>query len=115
MVASVLIIGLGLLHSAFTFNNYNGISYEAVWFLGTGIAIVLAGFVNVAMLRDGGRDTVIWSMALLTNVVFLLGFSAAAYIMREPQVFIGAALFLVTTVYTLTVNPGTEPGKSTGI
>lgn len=46
------------------------------------MAILLAGFVNIAMLRDGGRENVIWAMALITNLVFLLGFAAAAYIMR---------------------------------
>ena len=98
IIATVLIVALGLLHCCFTFYNYDGLSLDAVWFLGSGVAIVLAGFVNIAALRDGGKDTVIWTMALITNVLFLLGFVAASYIMRQPQVFIGAILFLVTTV-----------------
>lgn len=104
-VASVLIVLLGCLHIAVTFFSYHGLSYDAVWFLGTGVGIVLAGFINIAMLRDGGNDTVIWAMALITNLFFLLGFAAASYMMREPQVFVGAALFLATTVYTFLVNP----------
>ncbi len=104
-VASILIVALGLLHVAFTFNNYHGISYDAAWFLGTGFAIVLAGFMNIAMLRDGGKDTVIWSMALITNVIFLVGFAAAACMMRQPQVFVGAILFLTTTIFSFVVNP----------
>lgn len=103
--ASVLIIALGLAHCGFTFHNYHGISYDAAWFLGTGFAIILAGFINIAMLRDGGRDTVIWAMALITNLVFLLGFAAASYMMQQPQVFIGAILFLLTTIYSFTLNP----------
>ena len=97
-IASILIVALGLLHCWFTFYNYDGLSFEAVWFLGTGIAIVLAGFINIAELRDGGKDTVIWTMALITNVLFLLGFAGASYMMRQPQVFFGAILFLVTTI-----------------
>ncbi len=104
-VASILIVALGLLHVAFTFNNYHGISFDAAWFLGTGFAIVLAGFMNIAMLRDGGKDTVIWSMALITNIVFLVGFVAASYMMRQPQVFIGAVLFLLTTIYSFVLKP----------
>ena len=104
-VASILIVLLGCLHIAVTFFNYHGLSYEAVCFLGTGVGIVLAGFINIAMLRDGGRDTVIWSMALITNIVFLLGFTAASYMMRQPQVFVGAALFLATTVYSFVIKP----------
>lgn len=104
-VASILIVALGLLHVAFTFNNYHGISFDAAWFLGTGFAIVLAGFMNIAMLRDGGKDTVIWSMALITNIVFLVGFVAASYMMRQPQVIIGAVLFLLTTIYSFVLKP----------
>lgn len=104
-IASILIVALGCLHIAVTFFNYNGLTYEAVWFLGTGVAIVLAGFMNIAMLRDDGKDTVVWTMTLITNLFFLLGFAAASYMMREPQVFVGAVLFFATTVYAFVVNP----------
>ena len=101
LVASLLLVALGLLHSAFTFRNYYGISYDAAWFLGTGFAIILAGFINIATNRDRGRDTVIWMMALITNLVFLVGFAFAAYMMREPQVFLGTILFAITAAYSL--------------
>lgn len=103
-IASILIVSLGLLHCGFTFINYRGISYDAAWFIGTGFAIILAGFINIAMLRDGGKDTVIWAMALITNVVFLLGFAAASYMMRQPQVFVGTVLFLATTIYSFVID-----------
>jgi hypothetical protein len=32
-IASILIVALGLLHCGFTFHDYNGLSYEAAWFL----------------------------------------------------------------------------------
>src|SRR5882672_8635117 len=104
-IASIFIVALGLLHCGFTFFNYNGLSFDAAWFLGTGFAIILAGFMNIAMLRDGGKDVVIWSMTLITNIVFLLGFCAASYMMQQPQVFVGAILFLTTTIYSFVVNP----------
>jgi hypothetical protein len=100
ITASMLIVALGLLHVGFTFHNYNGLSYDAAWFLGTGVAIILAGFMNIAMLRDKGRDTVIWMMTLITNIFFVIGFAAASYMMRQPQVFIGALLFAITTIYS---------------
>lgn len=105
ITASVLIVALGLLHCGFTFINYSGISYDAAWFLGSGVAIVLAGFMNIAMIRDRGRDKVIWTMALITNVVFLVGFAAASYMMRQPQVFFGALLFLATSISSFVTDP----------
>lgn len=107
-VASVLIILLGLVHIGFTFHDYDGLSMEAAWFFGTGVAIVLAGFMNIAMLRDGGRDTIIWSMSLITNLVFLLGFAAASFMLPQPQVFVGLLLFTITTIYSFVINPKTS-------
>ena len=54
---------------------------------------------------DGGRDTVIWAMTLVTNLFFILGFAAASYMMREPQVFVGAVLFAITTIHSFGTNP----------
>ena len=73
--------------------------------MGTGVAIVLAGFLNIALLRTGARDVVIWAMALIANAFFLLGFAVASYMMRQPQVFVGAILFLITTTYCFVVKP----------
>ena len=36
--------------------------------------------------------------------LFNLGFVAASYMMREPQVFVGAALFLATTIYCFVID-----------
>ncbi|MGB7070387.1 MAG: hypothetical protein WBD22_12915 [Pyrinomonadaceae bacterium] len=107
-IASILIVLLGCVHIGFTFFNYHGLSYEAIWFFGTGVAIVLAGFVNIAMLRDGGRDTVIWTTALVTNLFFLIGFALTSYMMREPQVFIGALLFAITTIRAFRIHDGAK-------
>jgi hypothetical protein len=107
-IASLLIVLLGFLHIAVTFFQYDGLAFEAVWFFGTGVAIVLAGLLNVAMLREGGKDIVVWSMALASNLFFLLGFAAASYMMRQPQVFVGALLFAITTFYSFRVNDGSK-------
>lgn len=106
-IAAFLIVLLGLVHIGFTFHDYTGLSFEAIWFAGSGVAIVLAGFLNIAMLRDGGKDTVIWSMSLIANVVFIVMFAAAAFMLREPQVFLGLLFFAVTTFYSFFINPKT--------
>ena len=95
-----LIVILGLVHIGFTFRDYDGLSMNAMWFAGAGFAIVFAGFLNVAMLRHGRRDRVIWAMCLVANVVLLLMFGAAAYVLRQPQAYIGVFLFMFTTIFT---------------
>ena len=81
---------------------------EAIWFLGSGIAIVLAGFLNVAFVRDRGRDTVIWLMTLIANLTFLVLFALATFMLREPQVFLGLALFGFVAVRTFLANESSD-------
>ena len=99
-VVSVLIVVLGAAHCAMTFVNYAGISPEAFWFLGSGIAIILAGFLNIAMLRDGSGDTIVWVMTLIGNLVFAVLFALALFLNPEPQVLAGLLLFAFAAVRT---------------
>jgi hypothetical protein len=92
-----LIIGLGLLHVLVTFVDYDEFSLRALWFASAGVAIILAGFLNLVLLRDAGRDKIVWLLCLFTNIVFVIMFAAALYLMQQPQVFLGVALFAVTT------------------
>lgn len=94
-----LMIALGSLHVLFTFHDYDEFSLRALWFASAGVAIILAGFLNIALLRDAGKDKVVRLLAVLTNIIFAVMFSAALYLMQQPQVFFGVALFAVATVF----------------
>lgn len=96
-----LMIALGSLHVLFTFHDYDEFSLRALWFASAGVAIILAGFLNIVLLRDAGKDKVVRLLSILTNIIFALMFSAALYLMRQPQVFFGVALFAVAAVVTL--------------
>ena len=112
IVVTILIVLLGCVHIGFTFLNFYGISMDAAWFVGTGLAIVLAGFLNAAMLRDRGQDTLIWAMTLTTNIIFTLGFGFALFMLFQPQVFIGLVLFVCSTIYSLFIQAPSEATKS---
>jgi hypothetical protein len=91
-------IALGSLHILFTFHDYDEFSLSALWFASAGMAIILAGFLNIILLRDVGKDKVVWLLCLLTNIIFAGMFSAALYLMQQPQVFVGAALFALAAI-----------------
>src|ERR671932_631995 len=91
-ICSWLVVALGCAHVLFTFHDYDEFSMRAFWFAGAGLAIVFAGFLNVALIRDGGRDRLVRALCLITNVSCALLFAAALALMRQPQVFAGAAL-----------------------
>lgn len=88
-----LIIALGLLHIGFTPFNYRNFDMDAMWFLGTGIAIILAGFLNLVVIREAGKDILIRILCLIANVSFALLFGVALFQFAQPQVFVGLALF----------------------
>ena len=60
-----IIIALGTLHVLITFHDYDSFSVRALWFASAGIAIILAGFLNIILLRDAGKDTVVWTLCLI--------------------------------------------------
>lgn len=93
-----LMIALGSLHILFTFYDYDEFSLRALWFASAGVAIILAGFLNIVLLRDAGKDKVVWFLCILTNIIFAVMFSAVLFLMQQPQVFVGVALFLIATI-----------------
>lgn len=99
-----LMIALGLLHVSVTFVDYDTFSLRALWFAGAGVAIILAGFLNVVLLRDAGKDRVVRLLSVLANIIFAAMFAAALTLMQQPQVFVGLALFIIAAVTSLRVN-----------
>jgi hypothetical protein len=97
-IVTGLIITLGALHVLVTFVDYDEFSLRALWFAGTGVAIILAGFLNIALSRVAGKDRVVWLLCLCANLIFTVMFVFALYLMQQPQVFIGVALFLVASI-----------------
>ena len=98
-VCSWLIVALGCAHLLFTFHDYDEFSLDAMWFAGSGLALVFAGFLNVAHLRGGGRDRVVRALTILTDAACALLFVAALSLMRQPQVFVGVALFALAALF----------------
>ena len=99
-ICSWLIVALGCAHILFTFHDYDEFSLDAMWFAGSGLALVFAGFLNVAHLRGGGRDRVVRALTVLTDALCAALFVAALSLMRQPQVYAGVALFALAAVFT---------------
>lgn len=100
-VTAVVISLLGAVHAGFTYLNFDRFDMDAVWFLGSGVAIVLAGFVNIALIRSA--DRVIRILCIATNLLFLSGFAGATFMLPQPQVYFGALVFLIATLFSFSV------------
>ncbi len=96
-----IIIALGVLHVLVTFHDYDSFSLRALWFASAGVAIILAGFLNIILLRGAGKDTVVWTLCIITNLIFSVMFVLALMVLPQPQVFVGAGLFIAATILSL--------------
>ncbi len=96
-----IIIALGVLHVLMTFHDYDSFSVRALWFASAGVAIILAGFLNTILLRDVSNDLVVWTLCIITNLIFAVMFVLALLVLPQPQVFVGAGLFIAATILSV--------------
>lgn len=66
---------------------------DAMWFVGAGVAIILAGVLNLPVIREAGKDQLIRTLCAIANVSFALLFGVALFQMAQPQVLVGVVLF----------------------
>lgn len=101
-ISTYLVILLGIAHILFTIPNYGWRwTFNAMWFMSAGFAIVFAGFLNLALLRGAGADKVVRLLCLISNVILALLFGAALTLMNQPQVYFGMFLFAFESVAVL--------------
>lgn len=82
---------LGVLHLAFTLPIYGRFSLEALWFAGSGLAVVCCALMNVAALRSSARSSP-WAVVIANMLI--AGFFAAAWpLLPSPQVAAGFMIF----------------------
>jgi hypothetical protein len=104
-VCAYLSIALGALHLLYTFHNYDHFTLDALWFAGAGFAIIFAGFLNLISIKLAGRDALVRALCFISNAAVAVLFVAASWLMRQPQVFAGIALFAVAAFATLASRP----------
>jgi len=94
-IASCIIIVFGIVHISFAFPLH--MNTDTLWFVGAGLAIIFSGLVNLIAIDRGGSKFSKW-IALVTNSINCALFCFALLILKEPQVYVGIIIFLITTV-----------------
>jgi hypothetical protein len=69
---------------------------ETLWFVGAGMGIVFAGFLNLVAIDKGGSKFT-KAVAVTVNALNCSMFCFALPILNEPQVYVGIIIFLITT------------------
>ena len=89
-IASVL---LGLGHTALTVPMHGGLTLPAVWFLGSGLAMILGGLMNLQALRARGSDRLGGWLPVLSNAALAVFALLVWRFVPAPQVAVAIALF----------------------
>ena len=75
-----------------------------MYFASAGLAMVVIGFLNIAMSRNcNDRLTVI--LCYIANVLFTIFGVLTAWAIQEPQAYFGIALLLTMTVTSFLLKP----------
>ncbi|MEO7539862.1 MAG: hypothetical protein ABIV21_07530 [Pyrinomonadaceae bacterium] len=111
-IVTALIIALGLLHTAVTFLQNDRFDIDAVWFASAGIAMILAGFLNVVLLRQRVSDRLIFALVLIANITFAVLFAVVSFILPQPQVYFGIALFGAASALSVANTPASLSGSA---
>jgi hypothetical protein len=88
---------LGVLHLALTLPIYGSLSLEALWFAGSGLAVVCSALMNVVALRSSAPLSR-WAVVIAN--LLIAGFFAAAWpLVPRPQVAAGFMIFIILAAY----------------
>lgn len=96
-----LIVALGTVHILTTFAVYDRLTADVMWFAGAGAAIVFAGFLNIVLLRDAGKDRIVRTLCAIANFIAVAIFVLLLLIFPAPHLFLGAGLFVAATLFSL--------------
>lgn len=90
---------LGLVHIALTPLAYPDWTIEALWFVGSGLAIVMAAAANGLAFQSSavGRRWIATTM----NLAMVCFFAAAWPVLPGPQVIVGGVLFVCLAICAL--------------
>jgi len=97
-IASVL---LGLGHTALTLPMYRQLTLPALWFAGSGLAMVVCGLMNLLALRARSTDGLARWLPVFSNAC-LTAFGLLLWpLLPAPQVAVAIALFAGSTACSL--------------
>jgi hypothetical protein len=102
-ISVYLLITLGIVHTSLTPVFNKGFSVDAMYFASAGLAMMVIGFLNIAMSRNAGKDNVTAILCYIANVLFTVFGLLTAIVIREPQAYFGLVLILTMTVTSFLV------------
>lgn len=96
---------LGIVHALGTLVFYDAFTPNAVWFAGTGLALVFLGMLNLAATSPRG-----WLLCRIANVAGAVFGLLAVLAVPEPQAYLGLLLLAALVVTSFRPPAAAVPG-----
>ena len=90
---------MGIIHILFVFP-INEFRLGHMWFIGSGIAILFAGIINL-LGQTSQKNKTSFTLVLFANVIMCFLFIVGTMVLHEPQVYFGIVLFAALAVLTV--------------
>lgn len=101
-VCAVVVLLMGVGHTALTPMFAPGCTQAAAWFSGSGLALIFLGLLNAARLWERGDVGRTRALCLAGNLLALLWIAFVIIVLPVPQAFVVSAAVLGVTVGSLT-------------
>ncbi len=108
-VSAWLLVALGTVHTALTPLFYGRFMLGALWFAGSGLAMIFLGFLNITFVRAGGRDRLVRMLCHIANLLCTVFGMMIVTLDMEPQVIFGMLLIVILTITAFML--GVRPDK----
>ena len=108
LAASWLLVVLGLIHAAMTVILYSGWSADSVWFLGTGLGLLLLAALNLSHIGVEPCRLPTTRLVHLSNGVFAVFGIAAVVAVPEPQALVVLMALLGQAIAARWTLPGPQ-------
>lgn len=85
-IFSYLTIVSGIIHIGFTPVFYSSLSINAIWFIGTGLAVCFLGLLNLSDLIS--EDNIVLRISIVSNILFFIFSISCAIAVNEPHAYL---------------------------
>lgn len=97
---------LGIIHTGLTPAFYNSLSPDAMWFAGTGLALIFLALLNIVTERVFEQWA--FNICITANVIGCLYSVLVVIALPETQAYTSLGIFLAVTGLSILVRPKTQ-------
>jgi hypothetical protein len=109
LISTLALILLGVIHTSLTPILVGRFSMGAMYFASAGLALVLLGFLNLALRNDKGGNRVLRILCHIANILMTVFAAFAVIVIPEAQAYFGLGMLILQTLSAFMLRTGSGP------